>query len=104
MDDLIKLLSEIKITESGKQRRTDNGFLLTVMSTPILQKTILLRDDGYIFYHISCVTLDRVWVSNGPNILILLDTATGDILHYLKDALVSVTGKHTVNSDRELIT
>ena len=103
MDDLIKLMSEIEIIESGKQRRTDNGFVLTLMSTPILQKTILLRGDDYKFYHISCVTLDRVWVSIGPNILILLDTATGDILHHLKDSLVSVTGKHTVNSDRELI-
>ena len=49
------------------------------------------------------MTLDRVWVSIGPNILILLDKTKGDILHYLKDSLVSITGKHTVNSDRELI-
>ena len=41
MDDLIKLLSKIKITESGKQRRTDNELFLSLMSTPILQKTFL---------------------------------------------------------------
>ena len=48
------------------------------------------------------MTPDRVWVSDYNN-LILTDTATGKQLHNVEDSSHSVTGKHTVNYEGELI-
>ena len=42
--DMIKLLSEIKITESGKQRQAGNELLPTLMSSPVVQKKNSLSD------------------------------------------------------------
>ena len=81
--DMIKLLSEIKITESGKQRQAGKELLPTLMSIPVLQKSLTLTD--------------RVWVSNGNNI-ILGDTATGYGIYRLKDTSVSHSGKNTSNN------
>ena len=101
MDYLIKLLSEIKITESGKQRREKGELQLTLMPSPLLQKSLSVTGVGDCD-HISCVTPNRLWVSDGYN-LILIDTTTGEKLFILEDFLKVETGKHMVNSDRELI-
>ena len=71
------------------------------MSSPVLQKSLTVTgvDD---FNHISCVTQDQLWVSDW-NTLNLIDTSTGDTTQSLEDVLGSVKGKHTVNSNRELI-
>lgn len=54
--------------------------------------------------HISCVTSDRVWVSDAENNLVLINTA-GDILHHVRDLYNDFFsgGLHTVNNDNELI-
>lgn len=53
--------------------------------------------------HISCVTSDRVWVSDNKANLILINT-TGDTLHCLKDLCsICFSGSHSVNNDNELI-
>lgn len=56
--------------------------------------------------HISCVTPDRIWLSDDKNNLILKNTS-GDTLHRRKDIysghLYSGDGIHDVNSDNDLI-
>lgn len=56
------------------------------------------------FYHISCGTSDRIWVSSEHE-LILVNTK-GKILHHREDMFLEMvgngSGKHTVNSDNEL--
>lgn len=56
--------------------------------------------------HISCVTPDRIWLSDDKNNLILKNTS-GDTLHRRKDIysghLYSGDGLDDVNSDNELI-
>lgn len=51
--------------------------------------------------HISCVTQDRIWLSDDINNLILTNTS-GDTLHRRKD-IYSGDGLHDVNSDNDLI-
>ncbi|XP_078327696.1 uncharacterized protein LOC144623217 [Crassostrea virginica] len=101
IDELVKLLSDIDITESGKQRRAENKLQLTLMLSPVFQKSLSVP--GVILcYHISCLKPDLVWVSDDRNI-VLANKATGDTLYHLGNVKVPGTGKHTVNSDRELI-
>nr|XP_019928081.2 uncharacterized protein LOC105341154 [Crassostrea gigas] len=54
-------------------------------------------------YHISCLAVDQIWVSDRTNII--LTKITGQILHHLTDSCRDgyATGLHTVNSDSELI-
>ena len=53
-------------------------------------------------HHISCVTPNRVWVSDYYN-LILTDTETGKNLHGVENSSQAYYGKHTVNCEGELI-
>nr|XP_022312702.1 uncharacterized protein LOC111117756 [Crassostrea virginica]XP_022312703.1 uncharacterized protein LOC111117756 [Crassostrea virginica]XP_022312704.1 uncharacterized protein LOC111117756 [Crassostrea virginica] len=99
--DMIKLLSEIKITGSGKQRLAGNELLPTLMSSPVLLKYILVASVKYC-YHISCVTPGRLWISDWNNV-ILKDTATGKTIYSLKGSSESDSGNHTVNRESELI-
>ena len=99
--DMVKLLSEIKITQSEKNRQAGNELLPTLMSSPVLQKSTAWKSTGYC-YHISCVTPDRVWVSVFDNIY-LMDTATRKAVYRLEGSLEFESGKHTVNCDSELI-
>ena len=99
--DIIKLLSEIKISESGKQRQAEIELLPTLMSSPVLLKTLTVLHT--YCDHISCVRSDRVWVSDSWNSIILIDTATGNAIYRLKDTSGLDSGKHTVNNDSELI-
>ena len=99
--DMIKLLSEIKITWSGKQREAGNELLPTLMSSPVLLKYILVASVKYC-YHISCVTPGRLWISDWNNV-ILKDTATGKTIYSLKGSSESDSGNHTVNRESELI-
>lgn len=72
---------------------------------PELNQCIKFKD-VHSYYHISCVTPDKVWISDSnddtSNNLSLINT-TGDTLFHLKDLYHSYTGAHTVNNDRELI-
>ena len=64
--ELIKLLSNVQTTESIK-RKLNKGNKLTLMSSPMLQKFITLTGIDFCD-HISCLTPDRVWVSDENNI------------------------------------
>nr|XP_022287573.1 uncharacterized protein LOC111100199 [Crassostrea virginica] len=98
---LVNLMKEIRLVPSGIPRRAGVEDLLTLLSSPVVQKSLSVT--GVICcYHISCVTPDRVWVSDSIK-LILTDTATGKQLHSVEHSLHSGSGKHTVNCEGELI-
>ncbi|XP_078311367.1 uncharacterized protein LOC111100450 isoform X3 [Crassostrea virginica] len=98
---LVNLMKRIRIVPSGIPRRAGVEDLLTLLSSPVVQKSLSVTGVKYCF-HISCVTPDRVWVSDLNNI-ILTDTATGKQLHSVENSLHSSTGIHTVNCEGELI-
>ena len=97
---LIKLLNKIQYTERGK-RKIRNEDLLRLISVPKLQKSSTLKNFESC-EHISSLTRDRVWISE-RNKLVLIDIATGNIIHTLTDVVSgSWRGLHTVNNDRDL--
>ncbi|XP_052692435.1 uncharacterized protein LOC128170712 [Crassostrea angulata] len=98
-EDVMESLSAIQITERGN-RRVGNQCLLKLTSGAELHQSLTLTGVDYC-YHISCVTSDRVWVSDG-SYLTLTDT-TGVPLHRVKDSDNDYIGSHTVNSESELI-
>uniref|UniRef100_K1PFN3 Tripartite motif-containing protein 2 n=1 Tax=Magallana gigas TaxID=29159 RepID=K1PFN3_MAGGI len=73
------------------------------MSPPELLPSLTLTD-VYGCCYISCVTSDRVWVSDGEYNLMLTDT-TGVPLNRVEDSCSDLYrgGLHTVNSESELI-
>nr|XP_022302772.1 uncharacterized protein LOC111110501 [Crassostrea virginica]XP_022302846.1 uncharacterized protein LOC111110501 [Crassostrea virginica]XP_022302925.1 uncharacterized protein LOC111110501 [Crassostrea virginica]XP_022303000.1 uncharacterized protein LOC111110501 [Crassostrea virginica]XP_022303071.1 uncharacterized protein LOC111110501 [Crassostrea virginica] len=98
---LVNLMKEIRLVPSGIPRRAGVEDLLTLLSSPVVQKSLSVTGVKHC-YHISCVTPDWVWVSDYNN-LILTDTATGKQLHSVEHSLHSDIGKHTVNCEGELI-
>nr|XP_034310350.1 uncharacterized protein LOC117684003 [Crassostrea gigas] len=87
-------------TPGTEKPQQGNQCLLKLMSPPELLPSLTLTGVDRCL-HISCVTSDRVWVSDWNNI-ILTDT-TGVPLHRVKDLCNDFTGLHTVNSESELI-
>ncbi|XP_078330235.1 uncharacterized protein LOC111117742 [Crassostrea virginica] len=98
---LVNLMKEIRLVPSGIPRQAGVEDLLTLLSSPVVQKSLSVTGVKHCS-HISCVTPDRVWVSDRNN-LILTDTATGKQQHRVEDSLGSGTGIHTVNCEGELI-
>nr|XP_022287961.1 uncharacterized protein LOC111100406 isoform X3 [Crassostrea virginica] len=98
---LVNLMKKIRLVPSGIPRRAGVEDLLTLLSSPVVQKSLSVTGVESCD-HISCVTPDRVWVSDYNN-LILTDTATGKQLHSVENSLGSGTGIHTVNCEGELI-
>nr|XP_034305492.1 uncharacterized protein LOC117682306 [Crassostrea gigas] len=98
-EDVMESLSAIQITERGN-RRVGNQCLLKLTSGAEFHQSLTVTGVGRCD-HISCVTSDRVWVSD-YNKLMLTDT-TGVPLHRVGDSLSGYTGSHTVNSESELI-
>nr|XP_022287565.1 uncharacterized protein LOC111100196 [Crassostrea virginica]XP_022287566.1 uncharacterized protein LOC111100196 [Crassostrea virginica]XP_022287568.1 uncharacterized protein LOC111100196 [Crassostrea virginica]XP_022287569.1 uncharacterized protein LOC111100196 [Crassostrea virginica] len=98
---LVNLMKEIRLVPSGIPRRAGVEDLLTLLPSPVVQKSLSVTG-VYNCSHISCVTPDRVWVSDEYN-LILTDTATGKQLHSVEHSLDSGNGKHTMNCEGELI-
>nr|XP_022337227.1 uncharacterized protein LOC111133281 isoform X3 [Crassostrea virginica] len=99
---VVNLMKGMRLVKTGKRQAPGTELLLTLMSSLVLQKSLSVTgvEDCR---HISCVTPDRVWVSDYDNI-ILTDTATGKQLHSVEDPLqYSGDGIHTVNCDSELI-
>ncbi|XP_065939273.1 uncharacterized protein [Magallana gigas] len=104
-EDVMESLSAIQITERGN-RRVGNQCLLKLTSGAELHQSLTVTGVGRC-YHISCVTSDRVWVSDGRYKLMLTDT-TGVPLHRVEDSWIGDIftgngGLHTVNSESELI-
>nr|XP_034322686.1 uncharacterized protein LOC109618161 [Crassostrea gigas] len=101
--DVMESLSEIPTTGTEKPQQ-GNQCLLKLMSPPELLPSLTLTGVDRC-YHISCVTSDRVWVSDNRNNLMLTDT-TGVPLHRVEDSWsgdILTGGLHTVNSESELI-
>uniref|UniRef100_K1P7S5 Tripartite motif-containing protein 3 n=1 Tax=Magallana gigas TaxID=29159 RepID=K1P7S5_MAGGI len=98
--DVMESLSEIPTTGTEKPQQ-GNQCLLKLMSPPELLPSLTLTGVDRC-YHISCVTSDRVWVSDNGNKLMLTDT-TGVPLHRVEDSWSGLYGSHTVNSESELI-
>ncbi|XP_052692736.1 uncharacterized protein LOC128171011 [Crassostrea angulata] len=96
--DVMESLSEIPTTWTEKPQQ-GNQCLLKLMSPPELLPSLTVTG-VYECYHISCVTSDRVWVSDRNN-LMLTDT-TGVPLHRVEDSCRG-NGLHTVNCESELI-
>uniref|UniRef100_K1Q7T1 A-kinase anchor protein 9 n=1 Tax=Magallana gigas TaxID=29159 RepID=K1Q7T1_MAGGI len=101
-EDVMESLSAIQITERGNRRVGNQSLLKLTSGTELHQSLTLTGVDRC--HHISCVTSDRVWVSDGRNNLILTDT-TGVPLHHVEDLYRDLDrgGLHTVNSESELI-
>ncbi|XP_065932393.1 uncharacterized protein [Magallana gigas] len=99
-EDVMESLSAIQITERGN-RRVGNQCLLKLTSGAELHQSLTLTGVDRCL-HISCVTSDRVWVSDPTYIIILTDT-TGVPLHRVEDSCRDLYGLHTVNSESELI-
>eukprot|EP00105_Crassostrea_gigas_P007551 XP_011421835.1 PREDICTED: uncharacterized protein LOC105324463 [Crassostrea gigas] len=98
-EDVMELLSAIQIEERGN-RRVRNQCLLKLSFGAVFHQSLTVTG-VHCCFHISCVTSDRVWVSDHRNNLILTDT-TGVPLYRVED-LCNGYGIHTVNSDSELI-
>lgn len=102
-DEVMKSLCEIEILGSEK-RSVGNNRLFKQMSGIDLRKTIIVSDcEGC--YHVSCVTPERVWVSDAKDNLVLINIE-GEKLHHRKDVyggIFSGLGFHTVNSSSELL-
>ncbi|XP_065930607.1 uncharacterized protein [Magallana gigas] len=100
-EGVMESLSAIQITERGN-RRVGNQCLLKLTSGAEFHNSLTLTDVDAC-YHTSCLTLDRVWVSD-ENKIILTNT-TGVSLHHVTDFCSKLydTGLHTVNMDSELI-
>ncbi|XP_078312224.1 uncharacterized protein LOC144618953 [Crassostrea virginica] len=97
---VVNLMKGMRLAKTGKRQAPGTELLLTLMSSPVLQKSLSMTGVQYCF-HISCVTPDRDWVSD-LNYIILTDTTTGKELHSVTHSLNSL-GIHTVNCDSELI-
>nr|XP_034319656.1 uncharacterized protein LOC117680509 isoform X2 [Crassostrea gigas] len=99
-EDVMESLSAIQITERGN-RRVGNQCLLKLTSGAELHQSLTVTGVDHCI-HISCVTSDRVWVNDYINNLMFTDT-TGVPLHRVEDSWSGYRGKHTVNSESELI-
>uniref|UniRef100_K1P6X0 Tripartite motif-containing protein 3 n=1 Tax=Magallana gigas TaxID=29159 RepID=K1P6X0_MAGGI len=97
--EVMESLSEIPTTGTEKPQQ-GNQCLLKLMSPPELLPSLTVTGVRRCL-HISCVTSDRVWVSDHENNLMLTDT-TGVPLHRVEDSCRG-DGLHTVNSESELI-
>lgn len=79
----------------------DNEFLLKMVSlSKLLHSLTVIGVSGC--YHISCVTQDRIWVSDIGHNLILTNTNV-ETLHRIPDLNSDLYGLHTVDSESELI-
>nr|XP_034310377.1 uncharacterized protein LOC109620626 [Crassostrea gigas] len=98
---VMESLSGIPNTGTEKPQQ-GNQCLLKLMSPPELLHSLTVTG-VYRCYHISCVTSDRLWVSDDKNNLILTDS-TGVPQHRVEDSCSYLHGGlHTVNSESELI-
>lgn len=97
-EEVIESLSKIKMIENGN-RRVENKGQVQLISSPELHQTFAVTDVNRCD-HISCLTSDRIWISDKNNLL--FKNKTGVTLHHLVD-LCRGYGVHTVNHEGELI-
>ena len=82
---VVNLMKGMRLVETGKRPAPGTELLLTLMSSAVLQKSLSVTGVSKCL-HISCVTPDRVCVSD-DNKLILTDTTTGKKLHSVENPL-----------------
>ena len=100
MDDVMKPLTKIKLTNKGKRHVENKKLLKIILPVNAIDSFIAKGVDRC--YHISCVTPDRVWI-NDESKLILADTKTGETLHNLPCSPQNPRlGFHSVNNKLEL--
>lgn len=103
VEALVELLSEIKIVERGQRKLQDGKLLLSLMPTPVLQKSHTVSNlEGCL--HLSCMTPDQVWV-NDRNTLLLRDTRSGDTLKCINNLpdFSFINGIHTGTNNCDMI-
>ena len=99
MQGLINLL-KVKKNKRDKSN-VKNQHLLKLILEPELQESSFLKHFESC-EHISCVTGNQAWISQGSQIA-LIEITTGKYLHMLNDAVSGFWwGLHTVNADCEL--
>ena len=101
---LVNLMKGIQFVETGKRKTPGNERLLTMMSSPRLEK-FLKSKDVHQCRHISHVTPHQAWLSDGDTVT-LIDIRTCKTLHSVSREthyMCQSYGSHTVNSKRELI-
>eukprot|EP00105_Crassostrea_gigas_P034189 XP_019918337.1 PREDICTED: uncharacterized protein LOC105317290 [Crassostrea gigas] len=98
-EDVMESLSAIQIKERGT-RRVENQCLLKLMSSAEFHQSLTVTGVD-CSYHISCVTSDRVWVSDRNNLI--LTNTKGVCLHCVEGDLFSDSGLHTLTNESELI-
>lgn len=97
--DVVKTLTDINIVEKDK-RQVGNEQLFKSMPFLFSHNFFSVpRIKGC--QHISYVTSDRVWISDGGNIV--LTNTSGATLHHISDSGGIITGIHTRNTEQELI-
>ncbi|XP_062582958.1 uncharacterized protein LOC134244721 [Saccostrea cucullata] len=97
--DIFELLVDIKTTETGK-RQARNEHLLRLIKGPIININNVVVTNLNHGGHISFVTPDRIWVSDGCSLI--LTNSEGENLHHFFD-VKNHYGVHTVNNAGELI-
>jgi hypothetical protein len=101
MVDVNQLLRRIpKIQMLAGKRQVGIDECVKLMSTPLQHTSVCVAGYNGV-WHISLVNSDRVWISDGEN-LILTDT-TGDTIHNMTGIPNQEYGVYTVNSRGELI-
>lgn len=100
---LIESITGIRFSKRDK-RRVENECLLKLMPVPKLHLSVSVTYNEIKYcIHISCVSSDMVWVSDGRNLILI--NKTGDTVYFLKDVWRKYFpyGTHTVNSEMDLI-
>ena len=97
MVDLIQLITATRIEKKGR-RHVQDKYLLKLLPSPVFKRSIIVKEVSHCV-HISCLTPDKVWISDGRK-LMLINTTTGDTIYTVTDSVHELeTGLHTVNSD-----
>nr|XP_034332754.1 uncharacterized protein LOC117691245 [Crassostrea gigas] len=101
-EGVIETLGAVKITERGNRRERNELLLKLIYASEFHQSLTLKGVDCCV--HISCVTLNQIWVSDFGKLI--LTNPTGVTLFQLEDLrsdVISGNGSFTVNSGSELI-
>lgn len=103
MDDVMDVLCKVKITKKEK-RHIESEQFFKMLSKPVLKKSFKVEGVKHC-YHMSCVALDRIWVSDDENNLVLTNTEGNSqfVVNNFIDCDLYSSGSHTVNSENELI-
>ena len=98
---VVNLMKGMRLVATGKRQAPKTELLLTLMPSPLLQKSISVKGVNESL-QISDVTSGLIWISDKEN-LVLTDTATGETLNYVDNSEDLGEGIHTINCKKELI-